>query len=158
MTRAGILAAGVSMTVLAAPGVAAAELGSTTTLNGETPPGVMAAMSDLAVIIDTVQEDGQRLLVQEGTRKPGTRSPIQYHDFAGQTCVTAGTITHFVEARDPVDYPSGTCYEIPPDVAMTAANLGTEDVRIIDTFLAPPDAPTIIVIEPGWPDLTDPTG
>ena len=41
---------------------------------------------------------------------------------------------------------------------MTAANLGAEDVRLIDTFVLPPTQPSIIVLEPGWPDLTDPTG
>ena len=70
----------------------------------------------------------------------------------------SGTITDFVEGAEPMTHSAGTCYYMPPDVAMTAANLGSDDVRLIDTFVLPPDAPAIIVLEPGWPDLTDPTG
>ncbi len=69
-----------------------------------------------------------------------------------------GTITAFADGKDPVTHPAGTCYDLPSHVPMAAANLGTEDVRLIDTFVTPPDAPAIIVLEPGWPDLTDPTG
>jgi hypothetical protein len=41
---------------------------------------------------------------------------------------------------------------------MTAANLGSTDVLLIDTFITPPEGSAIVVVEPGWPDLTDPTG
>ncbi len=109
-------------------------------------------------MLDTVQADGQRLLVQQGIRKPGTRAPIHSHDFGGHTCVLSGTITDFVEGQEPMTVSAGSCYYMPPDVAMTAANVGKDDVRLIDTFVLPPDAPAIIVLEPGWPDLTDPTG
>jgi hypothetical protein len=47
------------------------------------------------------------------------------------------------------------CYYMPPNSPMAAANLGTEDVRITDTFNQPPDAPTITVIEPGWSNPND---
>lgn len=143
---------------LASSGVAHAELGSTTTLNGATPPGIMEKLTDLTVMLDTVQTDGNRLLVLQGVRKPGTRAPIHINDFGGHTCVLSGTITDFVEGKAPATYSAGTCYYTPPDIAMTAANLGTEDVRLTDTFVLPRDAPAIIVLEPGWPDLTDPTG
>ena len=155
MIRPAALAA---VLALAAPGVAHAELGSTTTINGEKPPGTMAKLADISVMLDTVQADGSRLLIEQGIRKPGTRAPIHYHDFGGNSCVLSGTITDFVEGSKPMTFPAGTCYYMPPDVAMTAANLGTEDVRLIDTFVAPPTAPVIIVLEPGWPDLTDPVG
>ena len=140
------------------PGFAGAEIGSTTTINGTPVPGSMAALAGKEVLLDYVQRDGNRLLVQQGVRKPGTRAPIQYHDFPGRTCVLTGTLTRFVEGKEPTSYPAGACYETPVRVAMTAANLGTEDVRLIDTSVAPADAPAIIVVEPGWPDLTDPTG
>ena len=156
--RGAILLPAALIAVLPSPAIAAAELGSTTTLNGSTPPAVMAPLTGIATMLDTVQADGTRLLVVQGVRKPGTRAPIHYHDFGGHTCVLSGRITDFVEGQDPMTYPAGTCYYMPPDVAMTAANLGTEDVRLIDTFVSPPDAPAIIVLEPGWPDLTDPTG
>lgn len=147
--------------VLASSGIAQAELGSTTTINGEKPPGVMEKLTDIVVLVDSVGQDGERLVVQRGIRKPGTRAPIQYHGFAGNTCVMTGTMTHFVEGADPVVYPAGACYETPMGVATTAANLGTDDVRLIDTVVLPSDAGAvgaIFVLEPGWPDLTDPTG
>lgn len=144
--------------LLATPGVAAAELGSTTTVNGEVPPGVAAKLVDLTVLTDTVQVDGNRLLVQQGIRKAGTRAPIHYHDYGGRTCVLSGTITDFVEGMDPMIYPAGSCYDMPEDTAMTAVNLGDEDVLLVDTFVLPPRKPTIIVLEPNWPDLADPTG
>lgn len=158
MSRPAAVTAGLAAAVLATSGVAHAELGRTTTINGGPPPGVMAPLTDIVVIVDTVQSDGNRLLVQEGIRKPGTRAPIQYHDFGLRTCVLAGTLTAFVEGTPQADHPAGSCYDLPPRVPMTAANLGTDDVRMSNTFVAPADAPTIIVLEPGWPDLTDPTG
>ncbi len=156
--RGSVLVPAVVVAVLASTATARAELGSTTTLNGSTPPGVMAPLSGISVMLDTVQADGNRLLIAQGVRKPGTRAPIHYHDFGGHTCVLSGTITDFVEGEEPMTFPAGTCYQMPPRVAMTAANLGSEDVRLIDTFVTPPGAPAIIVLEPGWPDLTDPTG
>ena len=151
------LCAGV-IAVLVAPGEAGADLGSTTTVNGAAPPGTAAPLAEMTVMLDTVQADGQRLLVQQGIRTPGTRAPIHFHDFGGMTCVLSGTITDFVEGKEPASISAGSCYYMPPDTAMTAANLGKEDVRLIDTFVVPPDAPAIIVLEPGWPDLADPTG
>lgn len=144
--------------VVAQPAVATADRGSTTTINGQVPPGVAAKLVDLQTMIDTVGDDGSRLLVMQGIRKPGTRAPIHYHDHGGHTCVLSGTITDFVEGTDPMTFEAGTCYPMPPDTPMTAANLGTEDVRLIATFVLPPAEPSIIVIEPDWPDLTDPTG
>jgi len=147
-----------AVAVLAGSSPAGADLGSTTTVNGATPPATAAPLSDLTVMLDTVQADGRRLLIQQGIRKPGTRAPIHSHDFGGHTCVLSGTITDFVEGEEPMTISAGSCYYMPPHVAMTAANLGNDDVRLIDTFILPPDAPAIIVLEPGWPDLTDPTG
>ena len=140
----GAVAAGagiVAVSVCTSP--AGADLGSTTTVNGATPPGTAAPLSDMTVMLDTVQADGQRLLVAQGIRKPGTRAPIHSHDFGG---------------HEPAVVSAVSCYYMPPHVAMTATNLGKDDVRLIDTFVLPPDAPAIIVLEPGWPDLTDPTG
>ena len=59
-------------------------------------------------------------------------------------------MTDFVEGHEPMSVPAGTCYYmLPPNTPMAAANLGTEDVHLYDTFNLPPDAPTITVIEPG---------
>ncbi|MGV0990893.1 MAG: cupin domain-containing protein [Mycobacterium sp.] len=144
--------------LVTSPGVASAELGSTTTINDSVPPGVPAKLVDLTVVTDTIGVDGDRLLVQQGIRIPGTRAPIHYHDYGGQTCVLSGTITDFVEGMEPMIFPAGSCYDMPSDTPMTAANLGDEDVLLVDTFVLPPNEPTIIVLEPNWPDLTDPTG
>jgi hypothetical protein len=40
---------------------------------------------------------------------------------------------------------------MPPNMPMAAANLGTEDAVLIDTFILPPGEPTITILEPGWP-------
>ncbi len=47
--------------------------------------------------------------------------------------------------------PAGTCYHMPPNTLMTAANLGTEDAVLVDNFNLPLGAPTITIREPGWP-------
>lgn len=144
--------------LLAPPAVACAELESTTTINGEVPPGTPAKLADLTVLTDTVGVDGDRLLVMQGVRTSGTRAPIQYHDHGGHACVQTGTIAHYVEGSGPSIYPAGSCYDLEPHIAMTAANLGDEYARMTFTFVLPANRPTTIVIEPNWPDLTDPTG
>ena len=154
-TVAGIAAIGA---LLCTPGVASAELESTTTINGEVPPGVPAKLADLAIVDDTVQVDGDRKLVLTGVRKSGTRAPIQYHDHGGRACVQTGSLVTFVEGVQPAIYPAGSCYDLEPHVAMTAANLDDEDAQLRFTFVLPAREPATIVIEPDWPDLADPTG
>lgn len=111
----------------------------------------MQPLVDVSVMIDTIQDDGNRLIVWAGTRKAGTRAAIHYHDYGGHTCVLSGTMTDFVEGHEPMTYPAGTCYYMPPDTPMTAANLGTEDVRLTDTFILPAEASPTNILEPGWP-------
>ena len=89
---------------------------------------------------------------------PGPTTTINGTAPPGKTCVLSGTITDFVEGMEPATFAAGTCYDMPPDTAMTAVNLGTDDVRLVDRFTLPPGKPTIIVLEPDWPDLSDPTG
>lgn len=122
------------------------------TINGAVPEGVLAPLQEVSTMIDTVDADGQRLVVFQGVRRPGTRAPIHVHAHGGVTCVLSGTMTDFVEGHEPMTFPAGTCYYMPPGIPMAAANLGTEDVRITDTFTLPPDAPVITVIEAGWSD------
>ncbi|MGI9125481.1 MAG: cupin domain-containing protein [Mycobacterium sp.] len=143
--------------LLVSPGVAAAELGATTTINGSTPPGVMERLADITVLLDSVK-DSQRVLVEQGIRKPGTRAPIHVNAFGGYSCVMTGTITVFTEGSAPTPYPAGNCYYKTPDVPMTAANLGADDVELVNTVELPAGASAVIVLEPGWPDLTDPAG
>lgn len=74
-SRGAVLLPAALIAVLATPATASADLGSTTTVNGHPPPGTMAPLSGIAVMLDTLQTDGNRLLVQQGVRKPGTRAP-----------------------------------------------------------------------------------
>lgn len=122
-----------------------------TTINGEIPPGRLLPLQDDFTRLDTVDANGLRLVVTQGTRLAGTRAAIHTHQYGGHTCVISGTITDFVEGHEPMVWPAGTCYYMPPNTLMTAANLGTEDAVLIDNFTLPVGAPTITIREPGWP-------
>ena len=119
-------------------------------INGHVPPGQLAHLADVTTMLNTIMQGGSQLIVTKGIRKAGTRVGIHVHDYGGHTCVMTGAITDFVEGRAPAFFPAGTCYYMPPCTPMTAANLGTEDAILIDTFIVPPGAPTIHVIEPAY--------
>lgn len=122
-----------------------------TQINGETPPGRLLPLQDVRTMLDTIDATGLRLVITRGTRVAGTRVAIHTHQFGGHTCVLSGTITDFVEGSEPMTWPAGSCYYMPPNTLMSAANLGTEDAVVIDTFNLPAGAPTITIREPGWP-------
>ena len=121
-----------------------------TKINGETPPGKLQPLVNTKTMIDTKQSDGNRLLVMKGTRLAGTRVGIHVHEYGGHTCVLSGTITDFVEGKANGIYPAGTCYYMPANTPMSAANLGTEDAVLIDTFVLPFGSPPITIMEPGY--------
>jgi quercetin dioxygenase-like cupin family protein len=123
-----------------------------TTLNGERPPGRLERLVDVKTMLDTVDVNGKRIVVDKGVRKAGTRVGIHVHEYGGHTCVMSGEITGFMEGHPPTKWPAGTCYYMPPNRLMAAANLGTEDAVLIDTFILPPGAPTITIRELGFPD------
>ena len=127
-----------------------ARVGERTTINGETPPGELARLVDVTTMLDTVNAEGERLLVVRGVRKAGTRVGIHVHQWGGHTCVLSGTITDFVEGREPSTFPAGTCYYMPPNTPMSAANLGDDDAVLIDTFVLPVDGEPITILEPGY--------
>ena len=127
-----------------------ARFGERTTINGETPPGELARLVDVTTMLDTVNAEGERLLVVRGVRKAGTRVGIHVHQWGGHTCVLSGTTTDFVEGREPSTFPAGTCYYMPPNTPMSAANLGDEDAVLIDTFVLPVDGEPITILEPGY--------
>ena len=102
-------------------------------------------------MLDTIDANGQRLVITQGTRKAGTRVAIHTHHYGGHTCVMSGEITDYVEGMEPMKHPAGTCYYMPPETLMSAANLGTKDAILVDTFVVPPSEPTITIREPGWP-------
>lgn len=117
------------------------------TINGQVPPGTVADLVDTSTMLDTIDANGLRLVIFKGTRKAGTRVGIHIHDYGGHTCVLSGEITDFVEGQEPKKYPAGKCYYMPPKTPMSAANLGSVDAVLIDTFNLPPGAPTINIIE-----------
>ncbi|WGW02581.1 cupin domain-containing protein [Tropicibacter oceani] len=118
-----------------------------TRINGQIPPGTVAGLVDVTVMVDTVMPDGNRLVVTRGTRRAGTRVGIHVHEFGGHTCVLQGAITDFVEGADPGLFAADSCYYMPPETPMTAANLGTVDAVLIDTFILPPGKDPITIIE-----------
>ncbi|MBO9464484.1 hypothetical protein J7443_04510 [Tropicibacter sp. R15_0] len=118
-----------------------------TQINGHVPPGKVASLVDVTVMLDTILPDGNRMLVTKGTRRAGTRVGIHIHEYGGHTCVMSGSITDFVEGHDPGLFPADSCYYMPANTPMTAANLGTQDAVLIDTFVLPPDAEPITIIE-----------
>ena len=122
------------------------------TINGEEPDGKAWPLQDTATLLDATTSDGLRLLVLRGTRKAGTRAGIHIHKYGGHTCVLTGEITDFIEGREPKTFPAGSCYYMPANLPMSAANLGEEDAILHDTFYLPKGEPFITIIEPGYPE------
>ena len=130
--------------------------GPQTKINGERPPGEPALLEDVTIMLDTVNADGNRVLITQGIRKAGTRVGIHVHQFGGQTCVLSGENTDFIEGQAPMVFPAGTCYYMPPNTIMAAANLGGEDAVLIDVFVFPPGTELIDILDPEWPDGLEP--
>lgn len=120
-------------------------------INGEWPPGRLERLVDATIMLDTINSDGQRILVERGVRKAETRVAIHTHEYGGHTCVLSGEITNFMEGHPPKKSPAGICYYMPPNLLMTAANLGSEDAVLIDTFILPPGKSPITIRELGYP-------
>lgn len=108
-----------------------------TTLNGERPPGRLARLVNSTTMLDTIDVNGQRIVVEKGTRKAGAGWASMYTSTAATPAALSGEITGFMEGHAPKKWPAGTCYYMPPNMLMAAANLGTEDVELIDTFILP---------------------
>lgn len=117
------------------------------TINGETPPGTVADLVHTSTMLDAIDANGMRVVALKGTRKAGTRVGIHVHKFGGHTCVLSGEITGYVEGHAPKKFPAGTCYYMPPDTPMAAANLGSVDAVLIDNFNLPPGESMIDIIE-----------
>ena len=63
----------------------------------------------------------------------------------------SGTITDFAVNQEPMVFPAGTCHYMPPNLPMSAGNLGYEDAVLIDTFIVPVGGDRITIVEPGYP-------
>ncbi len=123
-----------------------------TTINGAVLPVPWKSLRGEEVMLDTIDADGNRLVITRATRPAGSRAPIHTHQYGGHTCVISGEITDYVEGHnETMVFPAGTCYYMPPNTLMTATILGTTDAVLIDTFNLPPGAPTITIREPGEP-------
>jgi hypothetical protein len=57
----------------------------------------------------------------------------------------------FVEGQPNTTSPAGTCYWMPANTPMVAANLGTEDVLLMDIFDVPAGKQTFTAVETGLP-------
>ena len=120
-----------------------------TTINGSVPTGEMLPEQEVTTMLDTIDANGNRLVIFKGTRMAGSRAAIHTHKYGGHTCVLSGVITDFVERHDVMEFPAGTCYYMPPNTLMSAANLGAEDAVLIDTFNQPLGTPFTTIREPG---------
>lgn len=61
----------------------------------------------------------------------------------------SGEITDYIDGHEPMTFPAGTGYNMPPNTLMSAENLGGDDAMLIDTFNLPEGQPTITICEPG---------
>ena len=61
-----------------------------TTLNGERPDGELLPLQGVDIMLDTIDADGTRLLVERGVRKAGTRASIHVHQYGGLTVCYRG--------------------------------------------------------------------
>ena len=119
-------------------------------INGLTPPGNLLPVQDSQVLLDIVNDQGQRVLMTKGVRKAGTRIGIHVHSYGGYTIILSGEMTDFVEGIPNKTYGPNSAYYMPPCTPMSAANLGTEDVELIDVFIGPPGKAYIEILEPNW--------
>lgn len=128
----------------------ACETDGFTKINGEVPPGVLATLVDSVVVLNTKTADCKSIYIVKSIRKAGTRVGVHYHKYGGITIILKGEMTDFVQGKPVKKYPANTAYFMPPCTPMSAANLGEEDVELIDIFIGEPGQPFIDVKEPAW--------
>jgi len=120
-----------------------------TEINGATPPGALATLVQSHTMLSTKNVNGDCVLMVKSIRKAGTRVGIHVHKYGGYTLILKGTMTDFVQGEETKTY-SNSGYYMPPCTPMSAANLGEEDVELIDIFIGPPGEPFIEIMEPNW--------
>ena len=125
----------------------------TYTINGTVPEGELKPLQNVMDLVSPGYIDSfdREVVIHRGIREAGTRVGIHIHEYGGYTLVLSGTITDYVEGMEPMTHSAGDWYYMPPNVPMSAANLGSEDAELIDIFFVPPGEPSITIIEPGWP-------
>ena len=119
-------------------------------INGEVPPGELLPLQDSIVLLNTKTSDCKSIYIVKSIRKAGTRVGIHYHKYGGITIILKGEMTDFVQGKPVKKYPANTAYYMPSCTPMAAANLGEEDVELIDIFIGEAGQPFIDVMEPAW--------
>ena len=129
----------------------------TTQINNKDVDGNLLPLQDSRALIDEII-DGNRLIVNLGTRKAGTRVGIHVHQSGGTTFVVGGegAITDYVEGYENSYNPVGNYYYMPYNTPMSAANLEEQDVVLLDLFYFPAEGQSITIIEEGYPTYDPP--
>jgi quercetin dioxygenase-like cupin family protein len=127
-------------------------------INGTALEGRLLPLQDETRVIDEVIGE-KRLTVSLGTRKAGTRVGIHVHEAGGLTFVVGGdgAITDYVEGIENTFNQVGDYYFMPYNTTMSAANLGSEDVVLLDIFFIPIDKTPLTITEEGYPSYDPPS-
>lgn len=128
----------------------AKETNGFTEINGEKLPAELATLTNNVTMLNVINAQGQRVFINKGIRKAGTRVGIHVHRFGGYTLVLSGEITDFVQGKEVMKVKAPGGYYMPPCTPMSASNLGTEDAELIDIFIGEPGQPFIEILEPDW--------
>ena len=119
-------------------------------LNGLPPPGRLFPVQGEQVLLDIINSHGQRVLMLKSVRLAGTRVGIHVHPYGGYVLILKGEVTDFIEGQPTKVYGPNTAYYMPACTLMSVANLGTEDVELVDLFVGPRDRPYVQILESGW--------
>ena len=129
----------------------------TSQINEMALDGKLLPLQDQTRVIDEIVGDN-RLIVNLGTRKAGTRVGIHVHESGGLTFVVSGdgAITDYLEGMENSFNQVGDYYFMPYNTTMSAANLEREDVVLLDIFYFPINKTSITILEEGYPSYDPP--
>lgn len=122
-----------------------------TKINGKKLPGKLEPLVNSVELLNITNAQGQKVKIVKSIRKPNTRVGIHVHKYGGYTLILSGEMTDFVQGQPIKKYKANSGYYMPPCTPMSAANLGKEDVVLIDIFIGEPCEPYISILEPNWP-------
>lgn len=130
----------------------------TSQINEMALDGKLLPLQDQTRVIDEIVGDN-RLIVNLGTRKAGTRVGIHVHESGGLTFVVSGdgAITDYLEGMENSFNQVGDYYFMPYNTTMSAANLESEDVVLLDIFYFPINKTPITILEEGYPSYDPPS-
>ena len=119
-------------------------------LNGLAPPGKLFPVQGERVLLDVINSQGHRVLMLKSVRLAGTRVGVHVHPYGGYVLILKGEVTDFIEGQPAQVYGPNTAYYMPACTLMSVANLGVEDVELVDVFVGPRDRPYVQILESGW--------